>query len=78
MRVLTKWGERSGTQFRRTLRGSTKLRATKDEKSATHVAWGGALQAEEWEGTPCLQRTDRKAVQQRPEHARQWYSVELE
>lgn len=69
-----RWGERSGTQFRRTLQGGMKLRATKDEKSAMHVAWGGVLHAEEGEGTQCLQRTDRKVVQCRPDQARQWYS----
>lgn len=66
-----RWGERSGTQFRRTLQGGMKLRATKDEKSAMHVAWGGVLHAEEGVGTQCLQRTDRKVVQWRPDQARQ-------
>lgn len=42
--------------------------------SATHVAWGGVLHAEEGEGTQCLQRTDRKVAQRRPEQARQRYS----
>lgn len=40
-----RWRERSGTPFRRLLRGGTKLRPTKDDKS-----WEGVFQAEgaEW------------------------------
>lgn len=62
---VLRWGERSGTLFRRTLSLLN---------SAMHVAWGRVLHAEEGEGTQCLQRTDRKVVRRRPGQARQWYS----
>lgn len=59
--MFMRWGERSGTQFRRPLWGGMKLTATKDETSAMQVAWGRVLQAEEREDAWCLQRPSRKA-----------------